>query len=310
MSADNLVKSNKLTAVREVDFVSRFTRDIGVLRDLLGAIRMEKLSAGTRLVAKSAVVTLNSTPVGEGEQIPYNKVEYAETPIGTLEFDKQAVGVSLETIAKHGYNSAIQMADDDMLFRLESKLMNKFISFLLTGSLAVSVNDVDFQMALAETLGQVQAKWEGMDKGYSGIIGFCNTLDAYRYLGASNISTQIDFGMTYIKNFLGFSRLFLTSKIPSGKIVATPAENIVMSYIDATDNDFSKAGFDFRTDGDLNLIAVHVNGNHHNMVSDLITVTGISIATEYIDGIAVIDFTETETEDNDSKENNSENGTS
>lgn len=291
MGTENLVKSSNLTAVREIDFVSRFTRDIGVLRDLLGAIRMEKLAAGSHLVAKSAAVTLNPETVGEGVEIPYNKVEFVETPIGTLEFDKQAVGISLETIAKHGYNSAIQMADDDMLFRLESKLMNKFVSFLLTGSLTTSINEADFQMALAEALGQVQAKWEGMDKGYSGIIGFCNTLDAYRYLGAANISTQIDFGMTYIKNFLGFSRLFLTSKIPAGKIIATPAENIVMSYIDATDNDFVKAGFDFRTDGDLNLIAVHVNGNHHNMVSDLITVTGISIATEYIDGIAVVDFT-------------------
>lgn len=291
MGTENLVKSTNLTAVREIDFVSRFTRDIGVLREILGAVRMEKLAAGSRLVAKSAAVTLNSTAVAEGAEIPYNKVQFAETPVGTLEFDKQAVGVSLETIAKHGYNSAIQLADDDMLFRLESKLMNKFINFLLGGTLTASINDADFQMALAETLGQVQSKWEDMDKGYSGIIGFCNTLDAYRYLGAANISTQIDFGMTYITNFLGFSRIFLTSKIPEGKIIATPAENIVMSYIDATDSDFVKAGFNFRTDGDLNLIAVHVNGNHRNMVSDLITVSGISIATEYIDGIAVVDFT-------------------
>lgn len=291
MGTENLIKSSNLTAVREIDFVSRFTRDIGVLRELLGEIRVEKLAAGSRLVAKSAAVTLNPEAVAEGEEIPYNHVEFVETPVGTLEFDKQAVGVSLETIAKHGYNSAIQLADDDMLFRLESKLMNKFISFLLGGSLTTSINEADFQMALAEALGQVQAKWEGMDKGYSGIIGFCNTLDAYRYLGASNITTQIDFGMTYIKNFLGFSRLFLTSKIPEGKIVATPAENIVMSYIDATDSDFIKAGFDFRTDGDLNLIAVHINGNHHNMVSDLITVMGICIATEYIDGVAVVSFT-------------------
>lgn len=306
MGTENLVKSTNLTTVREIDFVSRFTRDIAVLRDLLGAIRMEKLSAGSRLVAKSAVVTLNSETVGEGVAIPYNKVEFVETPVGTLEFDKQAVGVSLETIAKHGYNSAIQLADDDMLFRLESKLMNRFVSFLLTGSLTSSINVADFQMALAEALGRVQAKWEGMDKGYSGIIGFCNILDAYRYLGTASISTQIDFGMTYIKNFLGFSRLFLTSKIPEGKIIATPAENIVMSYIDATDSDFVKAGFDFRTDGDLNLIAVHVKGNHHNMVSDLITVSGISIATEYIDGIAVVDFKDEDSTESDSTDEDSE----
>ncbi len=286
----NTVVSTDLTAVREVDFVSRFTRDIKILRDMLGSIRMEKQAAGTTLVTKSAVVTLNNGTVAEGEEIPYNDVTYTETPVGTLEFDKQSIGVTLEAIAKHGYDSAVQKADDDMIYRLESKLTNNLVTFLLKGTLTSTESISDFQMALAEALGQVQNKWESMDKGYSEIVGFCNVLDAYRYLGAANITTQNEFGMTYLKNFLGFSKLFLTSKIPSGKVVATPAENIILSYIDATDNDFSKAGFEFRTDGESNLIAVHVEGNHKTMVSELTTVTGMGLWAEYLDGIANISF--------------------
>ncbi|RPJ78364.1 MAG: hypothetical protein EHM20_04085 [Alphaproteobacteria bacterium] len=292
MAAENLVKSEDLSAVREVDFVSRFTKDVKLLRDVLGSIRLEKQAAGTVIKTKSAVVTLNTSPVAEGEEIPYNKVEYKETPVGTLEFDKQSVGITFEAIANHGYEAAVQQADDDMLYRLESKLTSNFIKFLLTGTLKTmdetEIND--FQMALAETLGLVQGKWEDMNKGYSQIIGFCNVQDAYRYLGAANITTQTQFGMTYIENFIGYSKLFLTSKIESGKVVATPAENIILSYIDATDSDFYKAGFEFRTDGERNLIAVHVGGNHRTMVSELTTVTGLKLWGEYLDGIAVTDF--------------------
>ncbi len=286
----NTVVSTDLTAVREVDLVSRFTRDIKILRDMLGSIRMEKQAAGTTLVTKSAVVTLNNETVAEGEEIPFNKVVYDETPVGTLVFDKQSIGVTLEAIAKHGYDAAVQMADDDMLYRLEAKLVNQLVTFMKTGTLTSGETITDFQMAIAEAVGQVQTKWEDMDRGYSEIVGFCNTLDAYRYLGAANITTQTEFGMTYIKNFLGFSKLFLTSRMDRGKIIATPAENIVLYYIDATDNDFSKAGFEFRTDGELNLIAVHVEGNHKTMTSELTTVTGLALFAEYLDGIANISF--------------------
>lgn len=286
----NTVLSTDLSAVREVDFVSRFTRDIKILSDMLGSIRLEKRAPGTVLKSKTAVVTLNTSSVGEGIEIPYNKVTYTDVPVGTLEFDKQAIGVTLEAIALHGYEAAVQMADDDMIYRLESKLVTNFMTFAQTGTLTTDQTITDFQLALAEAQGQVQKKWEDMDRGYSQIVGFCNVLDAYRYLGAANISVQTQFGMNYLKDFLGFSKLFLTAKIPSGEVIATPSENIVLAYIDASDSEFSKAGFDFRTDGVQNLIAVHVEGNHKTMTSELTTVTGMGLFAEYLDGIFKVNF--------------------
>ena len=284
----NTVVSTDLTAVREIDFVTRFAREIKIFREILGNIRMEKHSPGTKLTVKKAAVTLNTSSVGEGETIPYNAISYTETDVGSLTWDKQKIGVTMEAISAHGYDAAVQAADDDMLYKLRSKIVNDFFTFAQTGTLTSDIQTYDFQSALAEAQAQVQAKWEDMDRGYSDIIAFANVKDAYRYLGAAQITTQTAFGMTYIENFLGFSKLFLTSKIPQGKIVATPSQNLILYYVDATANDFNKAGFLFRTDNETNLIGVHVEGNHSTDVSELSTVMAMGLFSEYLDGIAVI----------------------
>ena len=284
----NTVVSTDLTAVREVDFVTRFAREIKIFREILGNIRMEKHAPGTKLTVKKAAVTLNTSSVGEGETIPYNAISYTETDVGSLTWDKQKIGVTMEAISAHGYDAAVQAADDDLLYKLRSKIVNDFFTFAQTGTLTSDIQTYTFQSALAEAQAQVQAKWEDMDRGYSDIIAFANVKDAYRYLGAAQITTQTAFGMTYIENFLGFSKLFLTSKIPQGKIVATPSQNLILYYVDATANDFNKAGFLFRTDNETNLIGVHVEGNHNTDVSELSTVMAMGLFSEYLDGIAVI----------------------
>ena len=288
VAVENTVVSTDLTAVREIDFVTRFAREIKIFREILGNIRMEKHAPGTKLTVKKAAVTLNTSSVGEGETIPYNAISYTETDVGSLAWNKQKIGVTMEAISAHGYDAAVQAADDDMLYKLRSKIVNDFFTFAQTGTLTSDIQTYDFQSALAEAQAQVQAKWEDMDRGYSDIIAFANVKDAYRYLGAAQITTQTAFGMTYIENFLGFSKLFLTSKIPQGKIVATPSQNLILYYVDATANDFNKAGFLFRTDNETNLIGVHVEGNHNTDVSELSTVMAMGLFSEYLDGIAVI----------------------
>lgn len=280
-----------MVAVRAVDFVSRFTREIHLLTEMMGSIRMERKAPGTKLTARAAEVTLNTAAVAEGDEIPYNKVDYTEVDLGTIEWDKQSVGVSIESIAKRGYDAAVQAADDDMLYKMENKIVTNFANFLQTGTLKSTETTADFQSALAEAVGQVANKFESMNRGYSQIIAFCNTLDAYRYLGAANISVQREFGMDYIKDFMGVSKLFLTAKIPSGTIVATPAENIVLYYIDVSDNDFNKAGFNFVTDGETNLIGVDIDSVHNRAVSEMVMLSGLGLFAEYLDGIAVINIT-------------------
>ena len=61
------------TTVREIDFVTRFTRNWNALIEVLGIVRPIAKEAGTVLKAGEAKVTLADGAVGEGEEIPYSQ---------------------------------------------------------------------------------------------------------------------------------------------------------------------------------------------------------------------------------------------
>ena len=280
--------ASNLTAVRAVDFVSRFQREIAILTNIFPNIRMIEHKPGEQLYSRKAEVTLNTEAVGEGEEIPYNAVAFTNVAVGTIDFDKQSVGITLEAINKAGYEATVQAADDDMLFKMQNKIATRFINFLGTGTLTSAYTTTTFQGAVAEAIGQVSNAWENFNLGYSEIVGFCNTLDLFRALGNATISTQREFGLEYVKDFLGFSKLFYSSKIPSGTVYATPAENIIMDYINAANSDFAKAGFNFVTDGERNLVGVSIDAVTNKAVSEMVMITGIGLRAEYLNGIAKI----------------------
>lgn len=294
MAQANLTKSANIIAVREVDFVSRFTSNWDDLRDLMSISRLVQKTPGTILKSKYAEVTLQSGTVGEGEVIPYSQAEVKEKTYAPIVLNKYKKAVSAEAIADHGYDAAVQMTDDQFLVELQDVVLDRFIAYIQTGSLVRAA--ATFQAALAKAQGEVRNKWKKMKKGITEVVGFCNILDAYDYLGAANITVQTAFGMTYIENFLGYSRLFLSSYIPSGKVVALPVENLILYYINPADTDFARAGLDFRVDGETPLIGFHVDGNYSTLVSESTALMGMVLFAEYLDGIAVVDIgTETYT---------------
>ena len=97
-----------------------------------------------------------------------------------------------------------------------------------------------------------------MHRNVTGVVGFVNILDVYQYLGAAEITVQNQFGFQYLKDFMGFNTIFLLSdsEIESGKVIATPVENIVMYYVDPNESDFARAGLVYTTgDGDTNPVS-------------------------------------------------------
>lgn len=291
MPPDNLTKSaNVQIAAREIDFVTRFARNWDELRTIIGIMRPIAKAPGTKLVSKYAELNLQIGSVGEGETIPYSEAFVKQREYAELKMEKFAKGVSLEAIAEHGYDAAVNMTDAQFLTELQSNIMDRFYAYIKTGTLRS--HETTFQMALAMALGRVKNRWKEMHKGITNIVGFCNILDAYEYLGATAITTQNLFGMTYIENFLGFTPLFLLSdnEIPRGNVIATPVENIVLYYTPPSVEDFVKAGFDFRTDGVTNLIGFHAQGSYSNDVSESHAIMAAALFSEYLDGIAVIDF--------------------
>ena len=293
----NLTKSAQIqTQAREIDFVTRFTLNWQHLQDIIGIVRRIEKQPGTVLKSKYAQVTLQSGSVGEGEEIPYSQATVLTKDYATITLEKYAKAVSIEAIHEHGYDDAVNMTDNQFMFELQTNVTDRFYDFLKTGTLIKAKGT--FQAALAEAQGQVRNKFKAMHRGITEIVGFCNILDAYDYLGAASITVQNQFGMNYIENFLGYSKLFLCSnnEIPKGKIFATPVENIVLYFVRADNPAFANAGLQFTVDGETNLIGVHAQGDYKTDVSEMYALLGMTLMAEYLDGIAAVDIgTETYT---------------
>lgn len=285
MSADVQISA------REIDFVTRFARNWEHLQEILGIMRPIRKEPGAVLKSKTATVTLQDGSVGEGDDIPYSKAEIKETPYEEMSVEKYAKAVSIEAIKDHGYEVAVQMTDDAFLFELQSKVTSKFYNYLNTGKLTGSYDN--FQMAIAMAKGAVENKFKQMHRTVTGVVGFANIMDIYKYIGAAEITIQNQFGFQYLKDFMGFNTIFLLSddEISQGKFIATPVENIVLYYVDPSTSDFARAGLNYTTSGETNLIGIHMEGNYHTAVSESFAIMGMTLFAEYIDAIAVISFT-------------------
>lgn len=272
---------------REIDFVTRFERNWEHLREILGIMRPIKKTPGAVLKSKYAEGALQNGNVGEGEEIPYSKFIVKEKPYAEMTIEKYAKAVSIEAIKDHGYENAVQMTDDEFLFQLQTNVTERFYNYLKTGTL--SFTETTFQMALAMAKGRVENKFKQMHRNVTGVVGFVNILDVYEYIGAAGISIQNQFGFQYVKDFLGFNTIFLLSdsEIPRGTVIATPAENIVLYYVDPNESDFAKAGLVYTVSGETNLIGFHTQGNYHTAVSESFAIMGLTLFAEYIDAVAV-----------------------
>lgn len=296
MAKENLTKTTDIKVnPREVDFVTRFSRNWEHLRDILGIMRPIKKAPGTVLKSKYATLTLQDGNIGEGEEIPYSQAEIKTKDYATITIEKYAKGVSIEAIKDYGYDVAVQMTDDEFLFQLQSNVTNRFYKYLNGGELASE--ETTWQKALAMAMGQVLNKFKLMHRTATRVVGFVNVLDLYDYLGGAQITVQSEFGFNYIKNFMGYDTVFLLSEdeIHRGRVIATPVENIAMYYVDPADSDFARAGLEFTVDGETPLLGFHTQGNYSTAVSEAFAIMGVTLFAEYIDGIAVIDVDATPT---------------
>lgn len=292
----NLIMTNDIQVkAREIDFVTRFERNWEHLREILGIMRPIKKTPGAVLKSKYAEGTLQNGNVGEGEEIPYSKFVVKEKPYAEMTIEKYAKAVSIEAIKDHGYENAVQMTDDEFLFQLQTNVTERFYNYLKTGTL--SFTETTFQMALAMAKGRVENKFKQMHRNVTGVVGFVNILDVYEYIGAAEISIQNQFGFQYVKDFLGFKTIFLLSdsEIPRGTVIATPAENIVLYYVDPNESDFARAGLVYTVSGETNLIGFHTQGNYHTAVSESFAIMGLTLFAEYIDAVAVGTINTTQT---------------
>lgn len=286
------VQGDISVAVREVDFVTRFGKNWDALRDILGIMRPIRKTPGTRLVSYTASMKSASlqggASVGEGDEIPYTEFEVAPVAYADIVLEKYAKAVSIEAVAKYGAAVAVQRTDDAFLNELQSNVLTRFYAFLKTGSMVSS--ETTWQMALAKAKGNVLEKFASMRRTVTEVVGFANINDLYTYLGAAGITVQTAFGLNYVKDFMGYSTLFLCPNIdiPQGMVIALPVENIDLYYIDPSDSDFAQLGLNYTVEGETNLIGFHANGDYSHAVGESFALMGMTLWAEYLDGISVV----------------------
>ncbi|MDE6763717.1 MAG: hypothetical protein K2J73_08575 [Oscillospiraceae bacterium] len=284
---ENLTMTSDFTIkAREVDFVTRFTDTWEALREIMGIMRPIEKTPGTTLTSYTASVTLENGDVPEGEEIPYSKAKVKPVSYADLKLKKYAKAVTIEDVEKFGATAAVQKTDEAFLFELQSVVMDNFYSFILTGSLTKTA--VNLQSAIASAIGLAKDKFKKMHKNSSEIVVIVNTLDIYDYLAAAGITTQNAFGIEYLKNFLGAASMIISSEIPQGKVIATPAGNIDLYYINPAHSDFKQLGLDYTVQGETNLIGFHANGDYSHAVGESFALMGMKLWAEYLDGIAVV----------------------
>lgn len=285
---DSLPNVYSNITAREVDFVTRFNDNWEALRRILGIMRPIRKAPGTQLISYTASVELENGDVGPGNVIPYSKATITQTAKDDLTIKKYAKAVPIEDVDKYGVEIAIEKSDDAFLTKLQNVVLGDFYTFLKTGSLTGTA--ATWQAGLAKAQGEALNKFATMQKDVTSVVGFANILDAYDYLGEANITVQTQFGLNYVENFLGYSTLLLLPEtfIDRNKIIATPAENIDLYYIDPGDSEFARLGLNYTTQGETNLIGFHAQGNYNTAVGETYAIMGMKLWAEYLDGIANI----------------------
>lgn len=285
---DNTILTEDVDVVaRKVDFTSSFNQNFDAFLRLLGVTKAIAKPAGTMLYAKKADGTLVES-VEEGDLINNSPFTVEEFPIGKAEIKKYKKSVTLEAIDEDGYEAAIGETDKAFRNKLVAGITGDMYGFLAGGTLT-DIED-DFQSALAMARGLAVDKFQDLDLTATDVVGFCNTKDFYRYLGNAAISTQTLFGFEYIKDFMGYSTLFLlpAKYIARGKVIATPVENMVAYYTNPSDSAFARAGLSYTVDPVAPMLGFAVAGDYDRAVSNAYAIHGIKLFAEYIDGIAVV----------------------
>ena len=269
-----------LTKAQSIDFANQFGKQVGKLVDLLGVQRKIALSAGSTINTYTSSVTLDGTTVAKGDVIPLSEVKLEPGDPISLEWDKKRKAVAAEDIQTYGFDQAINRTDNELLRELQKGLRGKLIEQLADGT-GIAAGE-GLQAALANAWGKVGTAFEDDEVK---TVAFINTMDLADYLGNAQITVQSAFGLNYVENFLGIDVTIVTPLITKGTFYATAADNLVLAYANVAGGEINRA-FDFVTDA-TGLIGVTHDINKQRLTAETITLSGMVLFAERLDGVVV-----------------------
>ena len=272
-----------------IDYVEKFNASWEAWSDIMGIMRPIRKTPGTRLRSYKVNVALNEKAYAEGDEVALSQANVTEIAHKDLELTPDRMRVTAKSVKDHGAEIAVRKTRSAFLNAVRGKVLDEFYAFALTGTLT-SEEDT-FQMAVSMAVAKVKDKFKKMRLNYGNVVVFVNTLDLGRYQGAAQITTQTEEGIEYLKNFLGASTMIVSSEIPEGTVLAIPADNINLYYIDPEDGDLQELGLYYYTgSSDTSIIGVAQEGVYDHVSGDTHVLYGLTLWAEYLDAIAVVTF--------------------
>ena len=277
----NLITTDEMKKVREVDFTRRFTGTIlQKLLEALGVTRKIPMIDGTTMYIYDTTGTLQSGVVDEGEIIPLSQYERTKTAIGEITLKKWRKASTAEAILKSGYTEAVVETDAKLLTDVQTGIRTDFFNALKGVSSATAVTGETLQMVLAKSWGNLQVLFEN---DAIEAVHFLHPLTIAEYLGTANITVQTAFGLNYIEDFLGLGTVIMTSQINVGKVYSTAKENLIMYYVPVTAEAMRSLGVTADASGYIGIKSGYPNESRAQIES--LVLSGIQFLVEYAAGV-------------------------
>ena len=275
---DNTILTTDTVEAILQEYQSRYNADYDRLEEVIGLFGVETVNAGTALYKYKVTGQLNNdapdaqnpekgssgTGYKEGDFIKRSHYTVSKTPIGEVEWAPYAIQVTAQAILKGGIENALLRAVNKAHKQIRGDIVSKMFGFFNTFDTDTTASPAsgtwNLQQMLAYTDGKLLDTLETNNESDTDIIHFVNRSDAYKYLADATITTQDLFGLTYLENFLGVEKVFLTNKITAGTTVATPVANVRVYGVDYStleqtelayqSDDLGLTGYAFKPDYD------------------------------------------------------------
>ena len=269
------IKVADLAKVQDVEFVTRFAKNIERLQTILGITEPIAMQPGQNLKMYKTSGTLENGAVAEGADVPASKYTNDPVAVSEITIKKWRKETTLEAIAKRGYDQAVTKTDDEMMRDIQGSIFNDFFTVVNAGSGTTTGNTL--QAVLANSRGELRRAFKNTTFTP---VHFVSTDDISEYLGTHDITVQTAFGMTYLENFLNLGMVIEDPCLDMGVTYGTAIENLNLYYCDPSSVD----GFNFMTD-ETGLVGIYHEPAYKNETYQTHAVSGLTFFPEYADCI-------------------------
>lgn len=286
---ENTITTSQVLDGLDREMIRNFEQENDRLMEIIGITGVDVMSANTTLFMYKVKGSLNEAERAEGEEVPLSQYSLEKVPVGTFEPDFYRKATTAEAVLKNGFVNAVGRTDDKMITNVRAKRVNEFFEFMKLGT--GEAYGGTLQKLLANVDAELSNKLEKNGDEAERIFHFVNTFDIADYLGDASITTQTVYGMRYIQSFLGVDDIFVTNRVPSGNVYATPGDNIHMYGCDFAELD--KAGLSYVTSAN-GLLGVAHEPAYKNASCETHVASGMMLFPEVKDYIVVGSMTDLE----------------